>query len=207
VAGDARPVDPVPHVLEDEFGFQLAAPADGWRQRPDMDDSGTSRSRATIVGRVRFIEDLVEEQAGRGVSQYVILGAGLDTFAQRRPETAAGLRVFEVDQGGPQAWKQRRLNELGLYVPWLRFVPVNFEEGWSWWERLTGAGFDPGQPAVVSCAGVTMYLTRDTVATMLRQLAALAPGSTLVMTPPASPNATSRDGPTAFARQAWKTCW
>jgi O-methyltransferase involved in polyketide biosynthesis len=52
-----------------------------------------------------------------------------------------------------------------------------------------------------------MYLTRDTVATMLRQLAALAPGSTLVMTPPASPNATSRDGPTAFARQAWKTCW
>jgi len=98
-------VDPPPHVLEDEIGLRLAAPDDGWRRRPDMDQHATSRSRASIVARARFIEDLVVEQAGHGVTQYVILGAGLDTFAQRRPAIASGLRVFEIDQPRPQAWK------------------------------------------------------------------------------------------------------
>jgi O-methyltransferase involved in polyketide biosynthesis len=75
-------------------------------QPPDMDPQFTRLFRASIVARARFIEDLVVEQAGRGVGQYVILGAGLDTFAQRRPEIAANLKVFEVDQPGPQAWKR-----------------------------------------------------------------------------------------------------
>ncbi len=105
-------VDPPPHVLEDELGLRLAAPDEGWRRRPDMDPQATSHFRASIVARARFIEDLVVERAGRGVRQYVILGAGLDTFAQRRPEVASGLRVFEVDQPGPQAWKRQRLIEL-----------------------------------------------------------------------------------------------
>ena len=74
-------VDPPPHVLEDEIGLKLAAPDDGWRRRPDMDLHATRLFRASIVARARFIEDLVVEQARRGVSQYVILGAGLDTFA------------------------------------------------------------------------------------------------------------------------------
>jgi methyltransferase (TIGR00027 family) len=176
-------IDAPPHVLEDEIGLQLAAPADGWRARPDMDPAGTRGFRASIVGRARFIEDLVTEQAGRDVSQYVILGAGLDTFAQRRPEIAAGMRVFEVDQPGPQAWKRRRLTEAGFGVPdWLRLVPVDFERSESWWERLAEAGFDPGQPAAVASTGVSMYLTREATAATLRQLAALAPGSTLAMT-------------------------
>jgi methyltransferase (TIGR00027 family) len=176
-------VDSPPHVLEDEIGLRLAAPGDGWRRRPDMDPDATLRYRASIVARARFVEDLVTEQAGRGVAQYVILGAGLDTFAQRRPEIASRLRVFEVDQPGPQAWKRRRLIELGLGVPeWLRLVPVDFEAGWSWWERLATAGFDASRPAVVASTGVTMYLTRDATAATLRQIAALAPGSTLAMT-------------------------
>ena len=176
-------VDPPPHVLADEIGLQLAAPAAGWRERGDMHPQGTSRFRAGIVARARFVEDLVAEQAGRGVGQYVILGAGLDTFAQRRPEIAAGLRVFEVDQPGPQAWKRQRLTELGFGVPgWLRLVPVDFEAGWSWWERLAAAGFDAGQPAVVASTGVSMYLTKEAVAATLRQVAALVPGSTLAMT-------------------------
>jgi len=176
-------VDPPPHVLEDEVGLHLADPGDGWRDRPDMDISGTSRSRACIVARARFIEDLVAEQADQGVSQYVLLGAGLDTFAQRAPGIAAGLRVFEVDQPGPQDWKRRRLAELGLgNAPWLRFVPVDFETDSSWWERLAMAGFDWGRPAVVACTGVTMYLTRDAITAMLGRLAQLAPGSALAMT-------------------------
>jgi methyltransferase (TIGR00027 family) len=176
-------VDPPPHVLEDEIGLKLAAPDDDWRSRPDMDPKATSLFRASIVARARFSEDLVVEKAGHGVSQYVILGAGLDTFAQRKPEIASGLRVFEVDQPGPQAWKQQRLSELGFAVPeWLRFVPVNFEAGDAWWERLAAAGFDAGKPAVVASTGVSMYLTKDAIAATLRQVAALAPGSTLAMT-------------------------
>jgi methyltransferase (TIGR00027 family) len=176
-------VDPPPQVLSDEIGLRLAAPDDGWRRRPDMDEHATSRARATIVARARFIEDLVVERAGHGVGQFVILGAGLDTFAQRRPEIAAGLRVFEVDQPGPQAWKRQRLIELGFGIPpWLRLVPVDFEAGWSWWERLATAGFDASRPAVVASTGVSMYLTRDAIAATLAQAATLAEGSTLAMT-------------------------
>src|SRR5690348_4928646 len=86
-------VDPAPHVLEDEIGLRLAAPDEGWRGRPDMDPQGTRPFRASIIARARFIEDLVVEQAKRGVGQYVILGAGLDTFAQRLPEIACRLQL------------------------------------------------------------------------------------------------------------------
>ncbi|MER5921624.1 class I SAM-dependent methyltransferase [Streptomyces mirabilis] len=176
-------VDSPPHVIEDEIGLRLAAPDEGWQRRPDMDPRGTSGFRAAIVARARFIEDLVAEQAGHGVAQYVVLGAGLDTFAQRRPEIAARLRVFEIDQPGTQSWKRRRLIELGYGIPdWLRLVPVDFEAGADWWEQLSDAGFDPGRPTVVACTGVTMYLTKDATAATLRRLALLAPGSTLAMT-------------------------
>ncbi|MFF7644492.1 SAM-dependent methyltransferase [Streptomyces canus] len=173
--------DPPPHVLEDEIGLRLAGPDAGWRERPDMDVDATRRTRASIVARTRYVEDLVVERA---VDQYVVLGAGLDTFAQRSgPELAAerGLRVFEVDQPGPQAWKRRRLERLGFGVPeWLRLVPVDFEG--DWWGRLAEAGFDPGRPAVVASTGVTMYLTREANAATFRLVAQLAPGSTLVTT-------------------------
>ena len=175
-------IDPPPHVLDDVVGLRLAAPAVDWRQRPDMDPEGTRFFRASIVARARFIEDLVEEQAAEGVGQYVILGAGLDTFAQRRPEVASRLRVFEVDQPGTQAWKERRLVELGFGIPeWLRFVPVDFEAGVDWLERLVAAGFDAGRPAVVASTGVSMYLTAEATAATLREVASLAPGSSLAM--------------------------
>ncbi|WP_405842751.1 class I SAM-dependent methyltransferase [Streptomyces sp. NBC_01518] len=173
--------DPAPHVIEDEVGLRLADPGEEWRERPDMDVEATRRIRASIVARARFVEDVVEEQAGKGVKQYVILGAGLDTFAQRRPELGAKLRVFEVEQPGTQAWKRRRLAESGYGVPdWLRFVPVDFEG--DWWGQLAAAGLDLGRPAVVAATGVTMYLTLDAITTMFRRVAGLAPGSTLVTT-------------------------
>src|ERR1700704_5401996 len=175
-------VDPPPHVLEDEVGLKLAAPDDGWRSRPDMSPF-TRPFRASILARARFIEDLVAEQTARGVGQYVILGAGLDTFAQRLPELASRLLVFEIDQPGPQAWKRQRLVDLGLGIPsFLRLVPVDFEAGDAWWERLAASGFDSGRPAVVASAGVSMYLTKDAIAAMLRLVAGLASGSTLAMT-------------------------
>ena len=91
--------------------------------RPDFSKS----MRALIVGRARYIDDLVEEQIKRGITQYVILGAGLDTFAQRKPELASRIEVFEIDQPGPQAWKQKRLDEIGFTIPeWLHFVSMAF---------------------------------------------------------------------------------
>ncbi|WP_042392456.1 class I SAM-dependent methyltransferase [Streptacidiphilus carbonis] len=175
--------DPPPHVLADEIGLRLVDPGDGWRDRGDMHPQGTSRYRASVVARARFVEDLVVEQASRGVDQYVVLGAGLDTFAQRRPEVASRLRVFEVDQPGPQAWKRQRLVELGFGIPdWLRLVPVDFEVEGAWWDGLTAAGLDPDRPAVVASTGVSMYLTEEANTDTLRRLAALAPGSTLAMT-------------------------
>jgi methyltransferase (TIGR00027 family) len=176
-------VDPPPHVLEDEIGLQLAAPDEGWRRRPDMDPHATSQFRASIVARARFIEDLVVERAGDGVGQYVILGAGLDTFALRRPEIASRLLVFEVDQPGPQAWKRHRLIEIGSGIPeLLRLVPVDLEAGDAWWQSLAAAGFNAGLPAVVASTGVSMYLTKDAITATLRKVAAMAPGSTLAMT-------------------------
>lgn len=174
-------VDSPPHVFEDEVGLRLAAPEDGWRNRPDMSPF-TRPFRASIVARARFIEDLVAEQIARGVGQYVILGAGLDTFAQRRPELGSHLLVFEIDQPGPQEWKRQRLIDLGLGIPpFLRLVPVDFETGDAWWGQLTLSGFDSVRPAVVASTGVSMYLTKDAIAATLRQVAALAPGSTFAI--------------------------
>lgn len=176
-------IDSSPHVLEDEIGLQLVSPDPNWRERPDMHPQGTRGYRASIVGRARYIEDLVTEQLAKGINQYVILGAGLDSFAQRRPELASQLRIFEVDQPGTQEWKRRRLLELGFGIPnHLRLVPVNFEAGESWLEKLTTNGFDANQPAVIASTGVAMYLTKEANFMTLRQIASLAPGSTLAMT-------------------------
>ena len=110
-------LDAPPHILDDRVGLQLVAPAAGWRERPDMNEYATAGVRASIVSRARFIEDLVADQAEHGVGQYVLLGAGVDTFAQRRPEIASRMTVFEIDQAQPQAWKRQRLIELGFGTP------------------------------------------------------------------------------------------
>ena len=174
-------VDAKPYILEDEVGLKLIAPNAGWQQRPDMHPEFTKRLRASIVARARFIEDLIIEQSKKGISQYVILGAGLDTFAQRRPDIASKLQIFEIDQPDTQTWKKQRLIKLGFGIPQgLHFVSVNFETS-SWWEQLLKAGFDISKPTVVTCTGVTLYLTREAIVSTLVPIATLANGSTLAM--------------------------
>jgi len=176
-------VDSAPYVFEDEIGLKLAAQDEEWRQRPDMHPERTAGGRASVVARARLIEDLVSEKVGQGVGQYVILGAGLDTFAQRRSDIASQMQIFEVDQPEMQTWKRQRLIDSGFGIQdWLKLVPVDFEAGWSWWEQLKIAGFDPSQPSVVASTGVTQYLTKDAVVATLRQVAQLAPSSTFAMT-------------------------
>jgi methyltransferase (TIGR00027 family) len=170
-------IDPPPHVFHDVVGLELVAPEPGWQQRPDM-SAFTSPFRASIVGRARFVEDLVE--AAVDADQYVLLGAGLDTFAQRRP---VRVQVFEIDQPGPQTWKRDRLIALGYGVPsHLHFVPVDFEAGEDWRDRLVAAGFDERRPAIVASTGVSMYLSRESIEATVRTVSTFTSGSMLAMT-------------------------
>ncbi len=117
-------------MIDDEIGLALVAPTEGWRDRPDMHPLGTRTYRAAIVARTRYVEDLV---TGGGYPQYLLLGAGLDTFVQRHPELAGTVTVFEVDQPGPQTWKRDRLEDLGYGVPpMLCLVPVDFDAAPMW---------------------------------------------------------------------------
>lgn len=176
-------VDAWPPVLDDSPGLLLADPEPDWRDRPDMDPDATRGARAGTLGRARVVDDLVTEALDAGVTQYVLLGAGLDTYALRHPDLGPHQHVFEVDRPGTSEWKQRRIAELGLpTAPGLRFVPTDFESERSWWDGLVAAGLDPGRPAVVSSTGVSMYLTREANTATLARLARLAPGSSVAMT-------------------------
>jgi methyltransferase (TIGR00027 family) len=139
--------------------------------------AGSHAMRAFIVARSRHAEDRVEDAVARGTRQYIVLGAGLDTFAYRNPFDDR-LRVFEVDHPATQDWKRRRLDEQGIALPSsLTFVPVDFEKD-SLGACLDRAGFDRTTPACISWLGVTIYLTREAVFETLRFVArSCAPGS------------------------------
>ena len=109
--------------------------------------------------RARFVEDMVARSLGAGVAQYVILGAGLDTFALRRRGLVEKLRVFEVDRAPAQEWNRTRLAELRIPVPHgLTFVPADLEAD-ALEEGLLRAGFTSRSPALVSWIAVTQYLS------------------------------------------------
>ncbi|MDQ8747574.1 class I SAM-dependent methyltransferase [Elizabethkingia miricola] len=167
--------DAEPYILEDTVGLQLIAPEEGWQERPDI--KYTQRLRASVVARSRYIEDIITTEIPKGTDQYVILGSGLDTFAQRNPDITSKIQIFEIDQPNTLSWKQKRLSETGFHIPEnLHFVPVNFEKS-SWWEQLLKAGFNIHKPAVIACTGVTLYLTRSAIKETLQHMVSLAAGS------------------------------
>ena len=135
--------------------------------------------RAFVVARSRVAEDTLARAVAQGVRQYVVLGAGLDTFACRNPHGDA-LQVFEVDHQATQTWKRSRLAGAGIDTPGsLVFVPIDFESQ-TLPGQLRAAGFRPEAPAFFSWLGVSMYLTRDTVFNTLRYVASLPAGSGIV---------------------------
>jgi len=137
-------------------------------------------ARAQVTCRSRYAEQAVADALGRGIAQYVILGAGLDTFAYRSA-IAGRVAVFEVDQPATQEWKRQRLADAGLAAPpGARFVPVDLETD-PLPSRLVDAGFDPASPAVVSWLGVTMYLGQDAIGAVLREIGQFAPGTELIL--------------------------
>jgi methyltransferase (TIGR00027 family) len=131
----------------------------------------SSYLRAFVAARSRFAEDELALGVQRGVRQYVILGAGLDTFAFRNPFPEGVLQVFEVDHPATQSWKRARLDEVAIPLPGnLTFAPVDFETQ-TLEEGLREAGYDPGQCTFFSWLGVTEYLTPEAVMATLRFLA------------------------------------
>jgi methyltransferase (TIGR00027 family) len=136
--------------------------------------------RAFVAARSRYAEDELAFGVRRGVSQYVILGAGLDTFAYRNPYPEGVLHVFEVDHPTTQAWKRARLDEAGIALPGdLTFAPVDFETQ-TLEEGLRAAGCDPGKCTFFSWLGVTEYLTAEAVMATLRFIASAPVGSAVV---------------------------
>jgi methyltransferase (TIGR00027 family) len=146
----------------------------------ELHSAATRGMRLLIAARSRFAEESLAAAVGRGVRQYVLLGAGLDTFAHRNPFADAGLRVFEVDHPATQGWKRARLAEAGLTPPpSLTFAPVDFERQ-TLADGLAAAGFDASRPAFFAWLGVVIYLTREAVIETLRFIAALPAGSEVV---------------------------
>ncbi|MBC9797878.1 class I SAM-dependent methyltransferase [Sinomicrobium weinanense] len=171
--------DDRPYVIEDKIGYDLIKPEDNWQERPDM--KYTRRLRASIVARARFVEDLAKEQIEKGVKQYVLLGAGLDSFAQRNTEIGPQVDIYEIDQPDTLAWKEEKLIQNGYKVPGnLHFVPVDFETS-SWWNELLNKNFDISQKAFVSCTGVTLYLTKEAIMDTLEKMTLLVSGSVIAI--------------------------
>lgn len=172
-------VDDKPYIIEDEIGFKLIKPENGWQERPYM--KYTKRLRASIVARARFIEDVAKEQIEKGVKQYVLLGAGLDSFAERNTVISSHVDIYEIDQPDTISWKEEKLIENDYKIPDnLHFVPVDFETS-SWWDELLDKEFNVHQPAFVSCTGVTLYLTKDAIVDTLKKMSLLASGSTIAI--------------------------
>ena len=135
--------------------------------------------RGQIIVRSRYTEDQLEKRIAAGVSQYVILSAGLDTFALRRTDLADQLRVYEVDQIDTQRWK---LAQLSRPTPRnVRFIPVDFENQ-SIADALRDSDYNPDEPAFFSWLGTTYYLTREAIRSALSTLRCVAAsGSELVL--------------------------
>ncbi|PKM82767.1 MAG: SAM-dependent methyltransferase [Firmicutes bacterium HGW-Firmicutes-14] len=187
-----------PRIFDDFLAYQLLTKEErisieeSWLKNLDV-EAFPDRERAlawlmqVIAGspmtlsRARYVEDSLELAVRQGVRQYVILGAGMDTFAFRRPEMLEQLRVFEIDHPAMQAFKYKRIMELGWKIPGqLHFIPVDFTQD-NLGEVLMGPSYDPRALTFFNWLGVTYYLPRNVVFSMLRNITGIAPaGSTVI---------------------------
>jgi methyltransferase (TIGR00027 family) len=173
--------DAPPHVLEDP----LAVPILGEDYLPEVHRTATKLNkpfsvalRAFLVARSRYAEDNLAQAVARGVTQYVLLGAGLDTFAYRNPH--ADLHVYEVDHPATQQWKRELLATSNIAIPSsLTYAPVDFEHH-SLAERLLAAGFNPRIPTFFAWLGVVPYLTHAAFRSTIHFIAAQPTGTGLV---------------------------
>jgi methyltransferase (TIGR00027 family) len=169
-----------PRVLDDPLALRIIGDeaAEALRSNPKENHRFARAFRAFMAARSRFAEDELARAVAQGVSQYVVLGAGLDTFAYRNPHS--GLRVFEVDHPATQAWKREQLRAAGIAVPRdLTFVPVDFERQ-ALADGLAQSAFDAQAAAFFSWLGVTPYLTHEACMTTFDVIARMPAGSGVV---------------------------
>jgi methyltransferase (TIGR00027 family) len=194
-------VDAEPRVLEDPIILKLLGieTLDTIREdRARYQTPGALALRSHIVLRSRYAEDRLARGVARGVTQYVILGAGLDTFAYRQPAWARDLRILEVDRAPMQKEKKERLSLSRVFVPDnVIFGSMDFERE-KLADTLVRYGLDLGKPTFFSWLGVTMYLTEAAVFDVLRDVARFPKGSEIVFTFAPSPTG---DGVTDEALQ------
>jgi methyltransferase (TIGR00027 family) len=168
-----------PKIFRDE----LALPLTGMEEAEvvALGQGVPAASASTCVLRSRFTEDHLAAARDR-LNQYVVLGAGLDSYALRMGDRLGSLTVFEVDDPPFQEWKRQRIQELGLTPPrQLRFVPCDFENT-SIAQALATGGFAAEEPCFISWLGVTQYLTGDAVTETLRWAGERPAGSEIVLT-------------------------
>jgi methyltransferase (TIGR00027 family) len=184
-----------PRILDDPIAVPLLGP--GFTRDMERASHTVARDfRAFMATRSRYAEDRLAGAVVKGVAQYVILGAGLDTFPYRNPFPA--LRVFEVDFPATQAWKREMLAEAGIDLPGnLTFVPLDFEHK-ALAEGLVEAGFDAGSAAFFGWLGVVPYLTLEAFRATLSAIAQLPAGSAVSFDYALAPETLSRVGRKAF---------
>jgi methyltransferase (TIGR00027 family) len=177
-------VDDEPKIVSDQIAVKLVD--DATRKfivaRPtELHSPGLSIPRAAVLLRSRYAEDLLAQAVVQGADQYVILGAGLDTFAFRQPAFAWRIQIYEVDRPATQSWKRERLAVAGIAVPDnLHWTPIDFEK-LTLAAALGEAGFDDSRSAFFSWLGVTQYLTLPAIDATLKVVAALPSPSTIVL--------------------------
>ena len=186
-----------PLIFDDPLALSIIGAQEAATVRANARIGTVASLRPFVAVRSRYAEDELARAVERGVRQYVVLGAGLDTFAYRNPHSASRLRVFEVDHPATQAWKRARLQDSGIKVPEsLTFAAIDFET-----QTLAGglrqAGFKADEPAFFSMLGVIIYLTRDAAMSTLKFVASLPSGSEIVFDygiPPSSMSWSDRQG-------------
>ncbi len=178
-------LDAKPLLFDDPVALPLIGP-EGLKLIRDTEDNyrtpETLALRAHVVLRSRFTEDRLAAAVSRGITQYIILGAGFDTFALRQPSWAKKLKIIEVDHSGTQTVKRSYISEAELAVPEnAGFADVNFEHE-SLHDGLLRYGVSIDEPTFFSWLGVTMYLKEDAVDAVLRSVAMFPAGSEIVLT-------------------------
>lgn len=169
-----------PRILDDPLALRIigSEAATGLRTNSKEHPAFARAFRAFMAARSRFAEDELARAVASGVQQYVILGAGLDTFAYRNPHS--NLRVFEVDHPATQAWKRDQLHRANISIPpWLTFVPLDFEHQ-TLADGLLQSGFDRNAAAFFSWLGVTPYLTHAACMSTLSFIASQPAGTGVV---------------------------
>ena len=178
-------LDSEPRLLNDPVILPLLGPAFEEQLRKDPDRFQTPGSiglRSHVLLRSRFAEDCLASAYGRGVRQYILLGAGLDTYAWRQPPGRDELRIFEMDHPATQEQKRQMLQRAGYKTPVnLFFTPIDFERT-SIAEALRGQPFDPARPCFISWLGVLVYLTTEAIDAVFDWMLSLPAGSEMVLT-------------------------